>query len=38
MHDDDTPRPRDPRRTLVAIVLVGCLVLGMAPFLISLFV
>ncbi len=30
---DDTPRPTDPRKRLVAIFLVGCLVLTMAPFL-----
>jgi hypothetical protein len=33
---DDTPRRTDPRKRLVAIVLVLCLVLTMAPFLASL--
>jgi hypothetical protein len=37
MHEtDETPRRTDPRKRLVAIVLVACLVLTMAPFIASL--
>lgn len=34
--DDVPPRPVDPRTKLVAIVLILCLVAGVAPFLLSL--
>ena len=36
--DDDAPRPRDHRTRLVAMVLVVVLILGVAPFLLALFV
>lgn len=37
--DDDTPRARsrDLRKRLTALALVACLVLGLAPFLMALF-
>lgn len=36
MHPDDTPRRTDPRSKLVAIVLILCLIAGVAPFALAL--